>query len=62
MTAMKPTPTVTAHRRLTLLPVESRTDAGRPQVRRYRLGRVVDDIGLALAASTQAPVRGQRAP
>ena len=54
-------------RRVALVPVEERTTRERPVIRRYRLARVIDDIGAALAAPSTAPVqgapaRGVRAP
>jgi hypothetical protein len=59
------TTTPTPGRRLALLPVEEkRTD--RPVIRRYKLARVLDDFGAAVAApsaiATGAPARGVRAP
>jgi hypothetical protein len=57
--------TETKGRRLTLLPVEdARRD--RPGIRRYKLARVLDDFGAAVAApraaATGTPARGVRAP
>jgi hypothetical protein len=59
--------TDTRGRRLALLPVEERATPGRPVIRRYRLARVIDDLGSAVAAprvpATQgAPATGVRAP
>lgn len=50
-------------RRLTLLPVEER-GKGSPAIRRYKLGRVLDDIGAYAAAPSarRAPASGVRAP
>jgi len=50
-------------RRLTLLSVEER-GKDRPAIRRYRLGRVLDDLGAHVAAprARQAPASGVRAP
>ena len=57
--------TSTATRRLALLPVEGRTK-DRPAIRRYKLGRVLDDLGatgaFAPAPRAQAPASGVRAP
>jgi hypothetical protein len=56
----------TTPRRLALLPVEERARAGRPVIRRYRLARILDDLGASLVAAppmaAQAPARGVRAP
>ena len=56
----------TTRRRLTLLPVEERTHADRPVIRRYKLARVVDDLGTMLAPARQralqTPASGVRAP
>ena len=59
---MQTTPKSTS--RLALLPVEDRRRDGRPAIRRYRLGRVIDDLGAAVAAprAIQAPSQGVRAP
>jgi hypothetical protein len=65
MRSMKHALKAPPRRRLTLLPIEVRSAEGRPAIRRYRLGRVLDDIGLALAVPAvagQAPDRGPRAP
>jgi hypothetical protein len=64
------TTTQTPGRRVALLPVEDRAAAGHPAIRRYRLARVIDDLGAYVAAAptaasgavAQAPVRGVRAP
>ena len=56
---MKQTPSPTeSRRRLALLPVEAREE--RPAIRRYRLGRVLGDLGPVLAQQTPAP--GVRSP
>jgi hypothetical protein len=65
MLSMPHTPKTTS--RLALLPVEDRRQEGRPAVRRYRLGRVIDDLGAAVAGAPapraiQTPSRGVRAP
>lgn len=54
-------------RRLALLPVTEPGRAARPGVRRYRLGRVIGDLGAHMAGpaatrAAQAPVSGDRAP
>ena len=59
--------TDTKGRRLALLPVEERPMPERPVIRRYRLARVIDDLGAAVAAprppaAQGAPARGVRAP
>ena len=59
--------TDTKGRRLALLPVEERTAKDRPTIRRYRLARVLDDFGAAVAApraatAQGAPAQGVRAP
>jgi hypothetical protein len=61
---MQTTPQTT--RRLALLPVETR-GKDRPAIRRYKLGRVVDDLGALVAFApapprAQAPASGVRAP
>ena len=64
---MKTTPQMTG-RRVALLPVkEARHD--RPAIRRYKLARVIDDLGATLAGypdelagAAQTPARGVRAP
>ena len=57
------TTTETPARRLALLPVEDRR-GDRPAIRRYKLARVLDDLGAAVAAPrvVQAPASGVRAP
>ena len=55
-----------AGRRLALLPVEERGRRDRPVIRRYRLGRVIGDVGSTLTGTAprvvQAPASGVRAP
>jgi hypothetical protein len=48
--------------RIALIPVAARTKTDRPVVRRYRLGRVVEDLGPALAGHTVAAARGSAGP
>jgi hypothetical protein len=49
--------------RLALFPVEPRATTQQPVVRRYRLGRVVSDLGPALAGQAiVTPSPGERAP
>jgi hypothetical protein len=49
--------------RIALIPVASRATAGTPVIRRYRLGRIVENLGPALAGkAVAAPSRGERAP
>ncbi len=68
MSSMAPTPpALPGRRRLALLPVETprAQDRPGPAVRRYRLGRVIDDLGDAFAAAPReirAPAVGGRAP
>ena len=52
--------TSTPARRLTLLPVEGRAK-DRPAIRRYKLGRVLDDLG-ATGAFGPAPRAQAQAP
>jgi hypothetical protein len=59
--------TDTKGRRVALLPVEDRAAKGRPAIRRYRLARILDDFGAAVAApavrtAQGAPAQGVRAP
>jgi hypothetical protein len=49
--------------RITLIPVAPRAKADKPPIRRYRLGRVVENLGPALAGqAVAAPSKGERAP
>jgi hypothetical protein len=48
--------------RIALIPVAARSKAEQPVVRRYRLGRVVENLGPALAGQAATPSRGERAP
>jgi hypothetical protein len=48
--------------RLALIPVAARASTDKPVVRRYRLGRVVSDLGPVLAGHVAAPSKGERAP
>ena len=49
--------------RIALIPVASKKAADKPAIRRYRLGRVVENLGPALAGrAVAAPSRGERAP
>jgi hypothetical protein len=49
--------------RIALIPVGARTKADKPAIRRYRLGRVVENLGPALAGqAVAAPSKGERAP
>jgi hypothetical protein len=43
--------------RITLVPAPR--DPRRPAIRRYRLGRVIGDLGPVLAAQRPAPVRAR---
>ena len=52
----------TTPRRLTLLPVEDRTDQDRPAIRRYKLARVIDATIAYEPTATQAPATGVRSP
>ena len=48
--------------RIALIPVGARK-ADKPAIRRYRLGRVVENLGPALAGqAVAAPSKGERAP
>ena len=64
---MKTTPETTS-RRLALLPVEEAARHGRPAIRRYKLARVIDDLGATLAGTADAhravpaPAQGLRSP
>jgi hypothetical protein len=50
-------------RRLALIPVQAPATPKQAVVRRYRLGRVVSDLGPMLAGQvTATPSRGERAP
>ena len=48
--------------RIALIPVSARAATDTPVVRRYRLGRVVENLGPALAGQVAAPSKGERAP
>ncbi len=48
--------------RIALIPVPARAKTDKQVVRRYRLGRVVENLGPALAGQAAAPSRGERAP
>jgi hypothetical protein len=48
--------------RIALIPVTREVKPASPVVRRYRLGRVVENLGPALAGTAAAPCRGERAP
>jgi hypothetical protein len=54
---MKSTP-----QRIALIPVARDAKPASPVVRRYRLGRVIENLGPALAGTAAAPSRGERAP
>jgi hypothetical protein len=59
LSCMQSTPTP----RIALIPVGARTKADKPAIRRYRLGRVVENLGPALAGHADAaPSKGERAP
>jgi hypothetical protein len=48
--------------RVTLIPVSARRQPESPVIRRYRLGRVVENLGPVLAGQPAAPSKGERAP
>ena len=48
--------------RIALIPVATKPAADKPVVRRYRLGRIVENLGPALAGQVAAPSTGERAP
>ena len=48
--------------RIALIPVAQRPKSPKPAIRRYRLGRVVENLGPALAGQQAAPSKGERAP